>query len=106
MCTSVSDKCVTNYISVLLWDLLCSVVFLVAPLIFYDFMFVLHKQTSPSLLWSPIYWTPPQLILVSNKLKPNPNHLGYILFFSQSNETPHPAPVDQNGKPQTGVGFV
>ena len=30
--------------------------FLVAPLVFYDLMFVLHKQTSSSLLR--IYWTP------------------------------------------------
>ena len=29
---------------------------LVAPLVFYDFMFVLHKQTSSLLLR--IYWTP------------------------------------------------
>ena len=29
---------------------------LVAPLVFYDFMFVLHKQTSSSL--QRIYWTP------------------------------------------------
>ena len=36
--------------------MLCSVVFLVAPLVFYDFMLVLHKQTSSSLLR--IYWTP------------------------------------------------
>ena len=55
---------------------------LVAPIVFYDFMFVLHKQTSSSLLR--IFLTPPQLILVSNKLKSNPNHLGYNRIQSGS----------------------
>ena len=55
---------------VLLQDLLCSVVFLVAPLIFFDFMFISHKQTSSSLLW--IHQTLSQLILVSNKQNPKP----------------------------------
>ena len=69
-------------VCICIWHALGFVVFscvLVAPIVFYDFVFVLHKQTSSSLLQ--IFLTPPQLILVSNKLKPNPNHLGYILAF-------------------------
>ena len=38
---------------------------LVAPIVFYDFMFVLHKQTSSSLLR--IFLTPPQLIIAFDK---------------------------------------
>ena len=43
---SVSDKCAINLNLVVLQDLLCSVVFLVVPVVFYDFMFVLHKITN------------------------------------------------------------